>query len=211
MNVSLVLEPKGSTTNLFVIDVKEFYGGEWASDSPRMKVTHLQHICQQEQRLWCALTSYRTNPVPQLELAMRRMNRTMRENGQLSPDKPDYEASSNNRYPRGYLKTKTVHMIQANTIITVRGVGQNIGTILAKHMEDLGASVVLAPTVSPGGEAKANAERSAASRENQAKQEFLFFVYFAQEPHRRFHYKETKQSIVSVMMYWKSKDGNPVV
>ena len=78
-------------------------------------------------------------------------------------------------------------------------------------MEDLGASVVLSPTVSLGGEAQANAKRATTRMANQAKQDFLLFGHITQDPHRHFHYKGTKYSIVSVSMNWKRKDGNPVV
>ena len=85
---------------------------------------------------------------------MRRTNHTMRESGQLAPDKPYYEASSDNRSSRGSPKTKTGKIIKSNIIITARGVGQKIGSILAKHREYLGATMVLAPAISPVGEAR---------------------------------------------------------
>ena len=105
------------------MDVKKIYEDQWARNYLSMKFARLQHICQQEQQLWCALTSYRTILGPQLELAMRRTNHTMRESGQLAPDKPYYEASSDNRYPRGFPKTKTGKIIKSNIIITAIGVG----------------------------------------------------------------------------------------
>ena len=90
--------------------------------------------------------------------------------------------------------------MQSNIIITARGVGQKIGSILAKHREDLGASMVLAPIIAPGGEAQANVVRAAARTANQANRDFLSLSHITQEPHQHFHYKGTKQSIVSVMI-----------
>ena len=133
MHVSLILEPKGSNANLISMDVKKIYEDQWASNSLSMKFARLQHICQQEQKIWCALTGYRTILESQLELAMRRKNHTMRKSGQLAPDNPYYEARSDNRSSRGSPKTKTGKIMQSNIIITARGVGQNIGSILAKH------------------------------------------------------------------------------
>ena len=104
---------------------------------------------------------------------MRRTNHTMRESGQLAPDKPYYEARSDNRFLRGSPKTNTGKIIQSNIIITARGVGQKIGSILVKHREDLGTLMVLAPAISSGGEARENAVRSAASTENQVNCDFL--------------------------------------
>ena len=110
---------------------------------------------------------------PQLELAMRRTNHTIRESGQLAPDKPYQEASSNNQSSRGSPKTKTGKIVQSNIIITARGVGHKIGSILAKNREDLGPSMILAPAISSGGEARENAVRSAASTANQVNCDFL--------------------------------------
>ena len=126
MQVSLILEQKGSNSNLLAMDLKEIYENQWASNSLSIKFACLQHSCQQEQQLWCVLTGYRTILGPQIDLAMSRTNHIMSENCQLSLDKLYYEASSDNQSSRGYPKINTGKIIQSNIILTLRGFGQKI-------------------------------------------------------------------------------------